>query len=66
LIHPEIHVKLNKIFNKETVDLIHVSERIEAAFVYFLKPMDALVLKSFETRRGEAHQKKSQKRFMRS
>ena len=35
--------QLNKIFNNETVDLIHVSERIEAAFGYFLKPMDELV-----------------------
>jgi hypothetical protein len=37
--------QLNKIFN-ETVDLVHVSERIQAAFGYFLKPMDELVLKS--------------------
>jgi uncharacterized protein YpbB len=36
-------VQLNKIFNNETVDLIHVSDRIQAAFVYFLKPMDELV-----------------------
>jgi hypothetical protein len=36
--------QLNKIFN-ETVDLVHVSERIQAAF-HFLKPMDELVLKS--------------------
>ena len=35
--------QLNKIFNSETVDLIHVSERIQAAFDYFLKPMDDLV-----------------------
>lgn len=35
--------QLNKIFNNETVDLIHVSERIQAAFSYFLKPMDDLV-----------------------
>jgi uncharacterized protein YpbB len=35
--------QLNKIFNTETVDLIHVSERIQAAFDYFLKPMDDLV-----------------------
>jgi hypothetical protein len=35
--------QLNKIFNNETVDLIHVSERIEAAFGYFFKPMDDLV-----------------------
>jgi hypothetical protein len=33
-------------FNNETVDLVHVSERIQAAFGYFLKPMDELVLKS--------------------
>jgi hypothetical protein len=38
--------QLNKIFNNETVDLVHVSERIQAAFGYFLKPMDELVLKS--------------------
>ena len=35
--------QLNKIFNTETVDLIHVSQRIEAAFNYFLAPMDELV-----------------------
>ncbi|MGO4817186.1 helix-turn-helix domain-containing protein [Flavobacterium sp. W22_SRS_FP1] len=35
--------QLNKIFNNETVDLIHVSERIEAAFSYFIKPLDDLV-----------------------
>jgi hypothetical protein len=38
--------QLNKIFNNETVDLVHVSQRIQAAFGYFLKPMDELVLKS--------------------
>jgi hypothetical protein len=36
-------VQLNRIFNNETVDLIHVSERIEAAYGYFMKPMDELV-----------------------
>lgn len=36
-------VQLNRIFNNETVDLIHVSERIEAAYSYFMKPMDELV-----------------------
>ncbi|MFV5701408.1 helix-turn-helix domain-containing protein [Flavobacterium sp. XS2P12] len=35
--------QLNKLFGKETVDLNHVSERIQAAFSYFLKPMDDLV-----------------------
>jgi hypothetical protein len=35
--------QLNKIFNNETVDLIHVSERIQAAYDYFFKPMDDLV-----------------------
>lgn len=35
--------QLNKIFNSETVDLLHVSERVQAAFSYFLKPMDGLV-----------------------
>jgi uncharacterized protein YpbB len=34
---------LNKLFGQETVDLNHVSERIQAAFSYFLKPMDDLV-----------------------
>ena len=38
--------QLNKIFASETVDLIHVSDRIQAAFDYFFKPMDDLV---FET-----------------
>jgi len=35
--------QLNKLFGQETVDLNHISERIEAAFTYFLKPMDELV-----------------------
>lgn len=35
--------QLNKLFAQETVDLNHVSERIQAAFRYFLKPMDDLV-----------------------
>jgi uncharacterized protein YpbB len=34
---------LNKLFSQETVDLNHVLERIEAAFNYFLLPMDNLV-----------------------
>ena len=36
-------LQLNKLFNQETVDLNHVSERIQAAFSYFFKPMDELV-----------------------
>ena len=36
-------IQLNKIFANETVDLIHVSERIQAAIGYFFKPMDELV-----------------------
>lgn len=36
-------LQLNKLFSQETVDLNHVSERIQAAFGYFLKPMDDLV-----------------------
>ena len=36
-------LQLNKLFGQKTVDLNHVSERIEAAFNYFLKPMDTLV-----------------------
>ncbi|KIA97993.1 helicase [Flavobacterium sp. KMS] len=45
LVDPAIKfiVQLNRIFNNETVDLIHVSERIEAAYGYFMKPMDELV-----------------------
>ncbi|MFV8441328.1 helix-turn-helix domain-containing protein [Flavobacterium sp. LB2P44] len=35
--------QLNKLFAQETVDLNHVSERIQAAFGFFLKPMDELV-----------------------
>ena len=35
--------QLNKLFSQETVDLHHVSERIDAAFSYFFKPMDELV-----------------------
>jgi uncharacterized protein YpbB len=36
-------VQLNKLFVNETVDLQHVAERIQAAFHYFLVPMDKLV-----------------------
>ncbi|TRX01696.1 helix-turn-helix domain-containing protein [Flavobacterium gawalongense] len=35
--------QLNKLFSQETADLNHISERIQAAFSYFLKPMDDLV-----------------------
>lgn len=35
--------QLNKIFNKETVDMYFVQERVEAAYDYFFKPMDKLV-----------------------
>ncbi|HQZ24530.1 MAG TPA: AAA family ATPase [Flavobacterium sp.] len=35
--------QLHKIFNTETVDLNHVSERFLAAYNYFIKPMDDLV-----------------------
>ncbi|TRX40361.1 helix-turn-helix domain-containing protein [Flavobacterium restrictum] len=35
--------QLNKLFAPETVDLNHISERIQAAFYYFLKPMNQLV-----------------------
>ncbi|TDE46625.1 helicase [Flavobacterium rhamnosiphilum] len=35
--------QLNKLFGQETVDMNHISERIQAAFSYFLKPMDDLV-----------------------
>ena len=35
--------QLNKLFGQETVDLNYVSERIQAAFSYFLKPMDDVV-----------------------
>ena len=34
---------MNKLFAQETVDLNHISERIQAAFSYFLKPLDELV-----------------------
>ena len=36
-------LQLHKLFAPDTVDLNHVSERIEAAFQYFLLPMDSLV-----------------------
>ncbi|WP_163409417.1 helix-turn-helix domain-containing protein [Flavobacterium ajazii] len=36
-------VQLNKIFSTETVDLLFVKERVEAAYEYFFKPMDKLV-----------------------
>jgi uncharacterized protein YpbB len=35
--------QLNKLFNTEEVDLKFVSERIQAAYDYFLQPMDSLV-----------------------
>jgi uncharacterized protein YpbB len=35
--------QLNKLFAEETADLNHISERIQAAFSYFLVPMDQLV-----------------------
>ena len=35
--------QLNKLFAQETVDLNHISERIQAAFSYFQKPLDELV-----------------------
>ena len=36
-------LQLNKIFNTETVDLNHVFDRFQAAYNYFIKPMDDLV-----------------------
>ena len=36
-------MQLNKIFKAETVDLNYVSERFQAAYNYFIKPMDDLV-----------------------
>jgi uncharacterized protein YpbB len=36
-------LQLNKLFAQETVDLNHVFDRIQAAFHYFLVPMDKLV-----------------------
>jgi hypothetical protein len=39
--------QLNKIFARETVDLIHVSDRIKLLSITFFKPMDDLVLKLF-------------------
>jgi len=36
-------VQLKKIFHTENVDLNHVSDRIQAAYNYFIKPMDDLV-----------------------
>jgi hypothetical protein len=36
----KIHIAIEQAFAPETVDLNHVSERIQAAFSYFLKPMD--------------------------
>ena len=35
--------QLNKLFLQETVDLKFIQERVQAAFNYFLKPMDDLV-----------------------
>jgi hypothetical protein len=41
----KIHGAAHKIFNNETVDLVHVSAD-SSRFRVFLKPMDELVLKS--------------------
>jgi uncharacterized protein YpbB len=35
--------QLNRLFGQETADLNHISERIQAAFGYFLEPRDDLV-----------------------
>ncbi len=35
--------QLNVLFRQETVDLNHISERIQAAYTYFMDPMDELV-----------------------
>lgn len=35
--------QLNVLFSQETVDLNHISERIQAAYTYFFNPMDELV-----------------------
>ena len=35
--------QLNVLFSQETVDLNHISERMQAAFTYFMVPMDELV-----------------------
>ena len=35
--------QLNVLFRQETVDLNHISERIQAAYTYFMNPMDELV-----------------------
>ena len=35
--------QLNALFSKETVDLNHISDRIQAAYNYFIVPMDNLV-----------------------
>ena len=35
--------QLNVLFSQETVDLNHISERMQAAYTYFLIPMDELV-----------------------
>jgi len=36
-------LQINKLFNQENADLQFINERIQAAFNYFLKPMDELV-----------------------
>jgi uncharacterized protein YpbB len=35
--------QLNVLFSQETVDLNHISERVQAAYTYFFSPMDELV-----------------------
>ncbi|KAF2506621.1 helix-turn-helix domain-containing protein [Flavobacterium foetidum] len=36
-------IQLQKIFSKDTVDMLFVKERVDAAYEYFFKPMDKLV-----------------------
>ena len=51
--------QLNKLFNQETVDLKFIYERIQAAFNYFLQPMDDLVYQILWKLEEVQHMKKA-------
>ncbi|MGL5111427.1 MAG: helix-turn-helix domain-containing protein, partial [Flavobacterium sp.] len=51
--------QLQKLFAAETVDLHHILERINAAFDYFWKPMDALVESLLYKLQETQHSKKA-------
>ncbi|MGL2992859.1 helix-turn-helix domain-containing protein [Flavobacterium sp. TSSA_36] len=56
-------VQLQKLFASETVDLNHILERVNAAFEYFWKPMDALLEKLLWKLEEIQHSKKAKGYF---